>query len=218
MTQKDLLALLGLPASDPKLISFFAQRNLSLPQTVAIMKPNSSTPLSVKNSVGVNDKEWGFSYYFRSEVLNDDFPLLKGGKNYTPYFTEIVFNGKLYQKRLRKESDSFWNISPGPDSDIECIENHFGKFDRTKKYPNQYFSFNENGHIIISLISAENRLSGYFAAVKETYELYHTTEFDPKWNDQLNLNLMVVKWLNDNGYLISGLQSLSNNADTVCNL
>jgi hypothetical protein len=215
MTQKDLLGLLGLPVSDPKIIDFFTQRNLVLPQSIPIMKPNSTTPLGIKNNSGLNDKEWGFSYYFSSEVLNEDFPLLKEGKNYTPYLTQIVFDGKFYTKRLRKEPDSFWDVSPPPDSSIDSIENHFGKFDLTKKYPNIHLAFNEHVDIIVSLISEENRLSSYFATVKETYELYHATEFDRKWNFQVNLILMVIKWLNDHHYLITGQQPLTNNVESV---
>ncbi|TCD25519.1 hypothetical protein EZ456_15945 [Pedobacter psychrodurus] len=215
MTQKDLLALLGLPVSDPKIIDFFVQRNLVPPHTIPIVKPNSTSPLGLKNTNGLKDHEWGLSYCFSSEVLNEDFPLLKEGKNYLPYLTQIVFDGKLYQKRQRKEPDSFWNASPPPDSSIENIENHFGKFDRAKKYPNIYFPFNEHVAITVSLISAENRLSGYFAAVKETYELYHATEFDRKWNYEVNLILMIIKWLNDHHYLINLWQPLTNNVDNV---
>ncbi|MBT2564380.1 hypothetical protein J7E50_23470 [Pedobacter sp. ISL-68] len=215
MTQQNLLALLGLPVTDPNIISFFAQRNLVLPQSVPIMKPNSTTPLGIKNSGGLNDKEWGFSCHFKSEVLNEDFPVLKEGKKYLLYLTQIVFDGKLYQKRQRKEPDSFWNVSPPPDSSLESIENHFGKFDQSKKYPSIYFPFNKHVDIIVSLISTENRLSGYFAAVKETYELYHATEFDRKWNYEVNLILMVIKWLNDHHYLINHVQPLTNNVDSV---
>ncbi|TBO44381.1 hypothetical protein [Pedobacter kyonggii] len=215
MIQKDLLALLGLPVSDPKIINFFAQRNLTPPQSIPIVKPNSTSPLGLKNNSSLKDHDWGFSYYFSSEVLNEDFPLLKEGKNYLPYLTQIVFDGKLYQKRQRKEPDSFWNVSPPPDSSMESIENHFGKFDQTKKYPSIYLPFNKHVDIIVSLISAENRLSGYFATVKETYELYHATEFDRKWNFQLNLILMVIKWLNDHHYLTADQQPLTNNVESV---
>jgi hypothetical protein len=215
MSQKDLLSLLGLPISDPKIINFFAQRNLVPPHTIPIVKPNSTSPLGLKNSSSLKDQEWGFSYYFSSEVLNEDFPLLKEGKNYLPYLTQIIFDGKLYQKRQRKEPDSFWNVTPPPHSSMESIENHFGKFDQSKKYPNIYFPFNQHVDIIVSLISAENRLSGYFAAVKESYELYHATEFDRKWNYEVNLILMVIKWLNDHHYLINHVQPLTNNVDSV---
>ncbi|WP_316801820.1 hypothetical protein [Pedobacter nototheniae] len=215
MTQKDLLSLLGLPVSDPKIISFFAERNLTPPHTIPIVKPNSTTPLGIKNNMGLKDQEWGFLYYFQSEVLNEDFPLLKDGKNYTPYFTQVVFNNKLYTKRLRKEPDSFWNVSPGPESSIEIIEKHFGKFDHTKKYPNIYLPFNKQVDIIVSLISEENKLSGYFAAVKESFELYHATEFNRKWNDEVNLIFMVVKWLNDHHYLLAGTAQLTNSDDCV---
>ena len=215
MTQKDLLTLLGLTVSDPWIINFFAKRNLVLPQSIPSMKPNSTTPLGIKNNVGLNDKEWGFSYYFKSEILNENFPLLKEGKNYIPYLTQIVFNGKRYTKRQRKEPDSFWNVTPPPDNSIDSIENHFGKFDLAKKYPSIYFPFNEHVDIIVSLISAENRLSGYFATVKETYELYHAIEFDRKCNFQLNLILMVIKWLNDHHYLAADQQPLTNHVDSV---
>ncbi|KIO75653.1 hypothetical protein TH53_19400 [Pedobacter lusitanus] len=167
MKQSDLLALLGLPVTDPGLIFFFKERHLMLPQSVALMKPNSQTPVSIKNSAAVQDKEWGFAYYFRSELQNENFPVRQEGCNYIPYFSEIIFDGKLYQKRERKESADFWNVSPSPDSSIKSIEDHFGRFDRSRKYPNHRYSFSEQVEVIVTLITEQNRLSNYFAAIKE---------------------------------------------------
>lgn len=201
MKQSNLLALLGLPVTNSDLILFFEERGLELPKSIPVMKPNSTTPLSIKNSVGIRDKEWGFSYYFRSELLNDNFPVMKAGKNYIPYFSEIIFDGKLYQKRERKEPSSFWDVSPAPDSDLERITDYFGKFDTNRKYPQQYASFNSQVEIIVTLLPEENRITGYFASIKETYELLHQSEFDLKKSSRVHFNAMLIKWLFDNKYL-----------------
>lgn len=201
MKQSNLLALLGLPVTNSDLILFFEERGLELPKSIPVMKPNSTTPLSIKNSVGIRDKEWGFSYYFRSELLNENFPVMKAGKNYIPYFSEIIFDGKLYQKRERKEPSSFWDVSPAPDSDLERITDYFGKFDTNRKYPQQYASFNSQVEIIVTLLPAENRINGYFAKIKETDELLHQSEFDLKKSSRVHFNAMLIQWLFDNKYL-----------------
>ena len=201
MKQSNLFALLGLPVTNSDLILFFEERGLELPKSVPVMKPNSTTPLSIKNNVGIHDKEWGFSYYFRSELLNENFPVMKAGKDYIPYFSQIIFDGKLYQKRERKEPSGFWDVSPAPDSDLESITDYFGKFDTNRKYPQQYVSFNSQVEIIVSLLPAENRINGYFAKIKETYELLHQSEFDLKKSSRVHLYAMLIKWLFDNKYL-----------------
>lgn len=201
MKQSNLLALLGLPVTNSDLILFFEERGLELPKSIPLMKPNSTTPLSIKNSVGIRDKEWGFSYYFRSELLNENFPVMKAGKNYIPYLSEIIFDGKLYQKRERKEPSSFWDVSPAPDSDLERITDYFGKFDTNRKYPQQYASFNSQVEIIVTLLPEENRINGYFAKIKETDELLHQSEFDLKKSSRVHFCAMLIKWLFDNKYL-----------------
>lgn len=201
MKQSNLLALLGSPVTNTDLILFFKERGLELPRSVPVVKPNSTTPLSIKNNVGIHDKEWGFSYYFRSELLNENFPVVKVGKDYIPYFSQIIFDGKLYQKRERKEPSGFWDVSPAPDSDLESITDYFGKFDTNRKYPQQYASFNSQVEIIVSLLPKENRINGYFARIKETYELLHQSEFDLKKSSSVHLYSMLIKWLFDNKYL-----------------
>jgi hypothetical protein len=201
MKQSNLLALLGSPVTNADLILFFKERGLELPKSVPVVKPNSTTPLSIKNNLGIHDKEWGFSYYFRSELLNENFPVVKSGKDYIPYFSQIIFDGKVYQKRERKEPSSFWDVSPAPDSDLERITDYFGKFDTNRKYPQQYASFNAQVEIIVSLLPKENRINGYFARIKETYELSHQSEFDLKKSSRVHLNAMLIKWLFDNKYL-----------------
>lgn len=201
MKQSNLLALLGLPVTNSDLILFFEERGLKLPQSIPVMKPNSTTPPSIKNRVGISDKEWGFSYYFGSELLNENFPVMKAGKNYIPYLSQIIFDGKLYQKRERKEPSSFWDVSPAPDSDIERITDHFGKFDTNRKFPQQYISFNSQVEIIVTLLPKESRINGYFAQIKETYELLHESEFDLKKSNWIHLYAMLIKWLSDNKYL-----------------
>ncbi|WP_343306375.1 hypothetical protein AAHN97_04550 [Chitinophaga niabensis] len=209
MKQSDLLALLGSPVTDPGLTLFFEERRLSPPQSIPVMKPNSTTPLSIKNSVGIHDKEWGFSYYFRSELLNENFPVIKAGKNYIPYFSQIIFDGKLYQKRERKEPPGFWDASPSPEGDMETITNYFGKFDTNRKYPQQRTSYNSQVEIIVTLLSEESRINGYFAQIKETDELLHQSEFDLKKSNQVHLYAMLIKWLFDNRYLKVSNQSSS---------
>lgn len=219
MTQKDLLCLIGLPVTDQRLINFFGQRNLTLPASVSLANPGSRVDAGRK-SMGVTDKEWGFSYYFSSEILNENFPVVKNGRSYIPYLSQIIFSGKPYQKRTVNQAEEFWNVSPEPNSEIERMEHCFGNFDRSKKFPNRHIPFGETAEIIVTLITEENRLSNYFARIPETYEYLHPSQFETKWNNQkVNLYCMLIKWLFDNRYLASKYNtfpaSLNNNSADV---
>lgn len=206
MKQSDLLKLLGLPVTDLLLMSFFEERGLLLPQNVAVVKPNSMTPLSIKNSVGIKDKGWGFSYYFRSELINEHFPVIQEDRNYIPYFSQVIFDGKLYEKRERKEPATFWDISPAPDSGMESITSHFGQFATDRKFPQLRSSFSPQVEIIVrALLPEENRINGYFATLVESYELLHKSEFDTRKSRTAKWAAMLIKWLSDHKYLSTTL-------------
>jgi len=201
MTQQDLIQLIGLRATDSKVVAHFEQQGLGKP-------PRSIT--SNQRTKIVYDKERNLYYAFSFEVFNDQFypPIDTCGKyadyKFVPFLTEISF---LYKEPSAKKPDpkeaGFWNVTPPPQAPVQEIAAWFsapeGRLNRCHKLLNDVIEIN------VAYDDKKKVLTQNWARIIEHSEIishYFLEEDRDLLGHTAHLYAMMLKWLFDNRYLV----------------
>lgn len=220
MTQKELLGLVGLKATDPLVLAHFERYGLGQP-------PKN---LASNNKVKIiEDKERNLSYIFSFDITNDHFypPVDVGLKNpghkFMAYLSEIGFLSKepSIEKPDPKEA-SFWDLTLPPQASLEQVCQWYGP--ATGSFQKK-LTFKKEIGPMLELEARYNEQKQAFAgnsvSIIEYDEIigHYYIGKDPYFDFLAHLYAMLIKWLFDNRYLLIGeainWDGLSANAQKV---
>lgn len=190
MKQSEIIALIGLSSTDPKLVAFFEKQGLKAPKTV---NANAS-------GKAIRHKEYQIDFDFDYDIINEAYYPPVSPKNDDYNFIAYLKNVYFY---LPSKSDTrpndFWDVTPNPLASYEDFENYFGKIDKV------YFEKAYNDFINITAeYDVKKRKCVHIAAgIKQEREIINSCFFNP--NNEHNLwpeaYTFLIKWLFDHRFL-----------------
>ncbi|PSL46354.1 hypothetical protein CLV51_103332 [Chitinophaga niastensis] len=196
MIQQDLIDLIGLKVTDEKLIAFFNKHGLK--------QPKSCTPNNAWLSV--DDKANNVTYSFAYKVIRDGFyPYRKEGRNWVTYLTRVGFvNESTIRKKKDTKPDSFWNVSPNPQTPMNEMVKHFDrvKHEEAFNYLHCEKDYGPDKKICVQYNTEDDALSAYWVKLEEHREVFAHFKFKRgEYDYDIQLHGMIIKWLFDNQYL-----------------
>ena len=222
----ELIDLIGLQSTDPKLVAWFEENNLGkLPKTITSNQGNKT----------FNDKINSVSYQFKYDIKHPDYypPVSPKNNNYTfNVFLSTIIVFSNYRRNKKKFEDpkplSFWEGFVNPKSSFEeCLTYFDYKVHESVSDGDllqYYFEKKLGDFAVVSVFYAADK-----SGIKEIdLELFENSEtfgyIDFKTDNQYNTvkpaYTFAVKWLFDNDYLIkneSFPKSLSYNHNDILN-
>ena len=200
MNQKECYDLIGLPATDPKVLEYFAKYELGkVPKTA-----NTSCAVMGKT---IEDKERNIIFSFKWDLTNDRFypPVSpkKDNYNFNLFLSKISIGRNYPRKRFYFNDPDFYDVTHSLDTSYDALVKLYGEPD--KRY-NVVFSKN---------LTSDFRLRVFYdpkidSCIEITYEIitcaHFLNHYDFNQNEQSYvqdeaLSCMLVKWLYDNHYL-----------------
>lgn len=189
MKQTEIIELIGLKSTEPKLIAFFEKYGLKAPKTV---NANSS-------GKAIRHKEYNIDFDFHYDIVNDAFyPPVSPKKNdydFVAYLRDIY----IYSSKKDLRPSEFWDVTPSTNASYEEFENYFGKI--TKGYFKK--TYNNLVQITAEYDVKKNKCEYISAGIIQEREIISYLFFDS--NNEYNLcpeaYTFLIKWLFDNRFL-----------------
>lgn len=205
MKQSDLIELIGLSSTDPKLVSFFEKYQLGkLPKTIT---PNQGTKSIIYKPLNI-------SFWFKYDITNDRFQPPISPKNddykFVAYLSSIQFT---HQDDSAKKPDpkpqDFWDVIPAPVLSVEAIEKIMGE--ATNTYSDQtIYEMKMDPDTVLKVFytwdKKKNLSAGSAVSVIEQSELIESVYFESRYNQESfpfskRCANVMVKWLFDRRFL-----------------
>lgn len=219
MTQKECYDLIGLKATDPKLLEFFEKYNLGKVPKIG----NTSIMHTGKT---IEDKERNIIFNFNLDLTHDRFypPVSPKNDNYNfnLYLHKVSICRDYPKKKLYLKDADFFDVTPPLDAKYNSLIEFYGE-------PNRYIkvTFSKDiddlrsltafykpdkdfcSDIVCQIITHAEFLSHY--AFNQNEQTYAQDEI---------LNCMLIKWLYDKGYLKLSkdayAENLQNTKESIC--
>jgi len=202
MILQDLIGLIGLKSTDPRIARLFEQYNLGKP-------PKTIT--ANQGSKGYQDKQQLIQYSFKFDITNDRYypPVSIRNNDYT--FENYLYNITVFSKPQRGKKEftdlkplTFWEGFINPESSFdECLS----YFDHQFKGPSHAIFFQKQLNDIAKIktwFSPDKKgITAIETGIIEATEIFAHHDFDPtnKFNTVPQSYSLLVKWLFDNRYL-----------------
>lgn len=206
MKQSELIALLGLPSTDLKMVDFFERYQIG-------KLPKSITPN--QRSKSILYKPMNISFWFEYDIKNNKFqpPLSPRGDDYkfVAYLAGIMFSHVDDSvKTPDPKSPDFWDVTPSPLHSFQNMENLMGKptedgdhetifewlIDEDKKLTVRYTKDKKNNLMVSSRISIIQQREIINRAFFN--EAYHAEDFP----FIRRAHTCIIKWLFDRKFLL----------------
>lgn len=200
MIIQDLVNLIGIKSTDPKIVQWFEQHNLGTP-------PKTIT--TNQRDKDFEDKQNSIRYNFKFKIINDKFYPPVSPKNdqykFENYLTNIsVFPKSGKGKKTDPKPSDFWEGFVHPGSSLEECLAYFDH--QSSSSSNQIFfqkPLNDITKIKVWFVRDQMEITAIELALIEAGEIFSHSSFNPKneFNTVQQSYLLLAKWLFDHKYL-----------------
>jgi len=206
MKQSDLIALIGLPSNDPKLIAFFEKYQLGkIPKTITTNQGTKS----------VLYKPLNLSFWFKYDIKNERFqpPVSPTGDNYKflPYLKSVMFNHvDDTVKTPDPKPKDFWDLIPHPRESYQKVADLMGQ-PAEKMDTQTTFEMTIGADTLLTVqYNQDNKgtlKSSTWVSIIEQSEIVSAVFFDPKYQQEdfpfkRRAYSAIIKWLYNKGWLL----------------
>lgn len=201
MTYTDIVNLIGLKSTDPKIAIWFETHNLGKP-------PKSIN--SNQSTKGATDRANSLSYYFAFEIKHEDFypPVSpkKDDYNFESYLKSVVLFEKPRKKDIKDTKPvSFWDDAINPNSTYKECCTFFNNEGKQTEY-SIFFSkaLNEIVKLKVWMTVDKAQVTSIELCINEESEIVSYVFFreQNEHNTVKQAYLLLVKWLFDNRFLL----------------
>ncbi|QHS63239.1 hypothetical protein [Chitinophaga agri] len=202
MILQDLISLIGVKSTDPRIAQLFEQNNLGKP-------PKTIT--SNQGQKAFKDKQQLIDYTFKFDITNDSYYPPVSVRNEDYKFDNYLSNMVVFSKPARGKKEfvdpkpiSFWDGFINPGSSLEECLAYFDNQSRSTRSSTIFEkSLNDIAEIKVWFANDEKEVTTIEIRIIEDTEIFAHSYFNPanKFNTVPQAYSLLVKWLFDNKYL-----------------